>query len=104
MRTAVTHGAFAPLVTNHRRSNSMLRKLTKKRYLALVTVAVLAITGAAIAYFSSTGSGTSQAKVGSSTTLSVTFGAESGTMYPGTGTSTIPYTIANPAGSGVQNL
>jgi hypothetical protein len=25
-------------------------------------------------------------------------------MYPGTGSSTIPYTITNPVGSGVQNL
>jgi hypothetical protein len=82
----------------------MLRKLTKKRYLALTIVAVLAITGAAIAYFSSTGSGTGQASVGTSHALSVSFGTTTGTMYPGTGTSTVPYTVTNPAGSGVQNL
>jgi hypothetical protein len=82
----------------------MLRKFTKKRYLALAVVAVLAITGAAIAYFSSSGSGTGQASVGTSHALSVSFGTTTGTMYPGTGTSTVPYTITNPTGSGVQNL
>jgi hypothetical protein len=83
----------------------MLRRFTRKRALvALTAIAVLGISAAAIAYFSTSGTGTGQAKVGTSTALSVTAGTTTGTMYPGTGTSTVPYTITNPTGSGVQNL
>jgi hypothetical protein len=83
----------------------MLLRFTKKRVaLGLAVAAVLALAAGAYAYFSSSGTGTSQASVGHSTSFAVTFGATTGTMYPGTGSSNIPYTITNPTGSGVQNL
>ena len=47
--------------------------------------------------------GTGQAQVGTSTPWSVTFGASTGTMYPGSGTSTVNYTVTN-NGSGNQHL
>jgi hypothetical protein len=82
----------------------MFRRFTKKRKLAaLGVVAVLAIAGAAIAYFTASGSGTGNATVGSSTAWTVTPGSASGTMYPGSGTSSFSYTVANP-GSGPQHL
>jgi hypothetical protein len=65
-------------------------------------VAIAAVV-AAVAYFTDTGSGTGQAKVGTSTPWTVTFGTTSGTMYPGAGNSTLPYTVTN-AGSGNQQL
>lgn len=82
----------------------MLHVLKGKRVVvALGVVASLALTAAAIAYFSSTGSGTGQATVGTSTAWSVTFGTTTGTMYPGSGTSNVPYTVTNPS-AGHQNL
>jgi hypothetical protein len=57
----------------------------------------------AIAYFTGTGSGTGQANVGTSTPWGVTFTASTGTMYPGSGTSTVHYTVTN-NGSGSQHL
>jgi hypothetical protein len=82
----------------------MFRRLKGKRYVVVVSAVVaVAIAGAAIAYFTATGSGTGQATVGSSTPWEVTFGATTGTMYPGSGTSTVNYTVKN-AGSGSQHL
>jgi hypothetical protein len=83
----------------------MFRRFTKKRLvLAAIPLSALALAGGAYAYFSSTGTGTSQASVGHSTNFNVSFGTVTGTMYPGTGSTTIPYTVTNPSGSGVQNL
>jgi len=83
----------------------MFRRFTKKHAaVALAVVASLVVAGAAVGYFSTSGAGTGQAKVGTSTSFSVTFGTTTGTMYPGTGSSNVPYTITNPSGSGVQNL
>jgi hypothetical protein len=83
----------------------MFRRFTKKRLaVVLGAVAALAIAGSAVAYFSTSGTGTGQASVGTAHNFAVSFGTTTGTMYPGTGTSTVPYTIANPTGSGVQNL
>jgi hypothetical protein len=82
----------------------MFRVLKRKRVVvSLGVVASLALTAAAIAYFTSTGSGTGQATVGTSTAWSVTFGTTTGTMYPGSGTSNVPYTVTNPS-SGHQYL
>jgi hypothetical protein len=82
----------------------MFSNMSKKNKLVtLGVIGVLATAGVAIAYFTSTGSGTGSATVGSSTPLSVTFGTVTGTMYPGSGTSTLPYTITNPS-AGHQNL
>jgi hypothetical protein len=82
-----------------------VRKLfTTKRRIAVVsgvTVVALAGGGVAFAYFTSTGSGTGQAQVGSATNWDVTAGAPSGTMFPGQGATTIVYTVKN-VGSGNQ--
>jgi hypothetical protein len=73
-------------------------KLLTKRRVAIVGITgalVLGGAGAAFAYFTSSGSGTGQATVGSATQWTVTAGAPSGTMLPGSGTTTIVYTIQN---------
>ncbi len=88
-----------------------MRKFTRKRYIgALAVIAVLAMAGAAVAFFTSTGNGTGSATVGSAGPWTV---GESGTptggpLYPdaaiGTGhIQTDGYTVTN-AGSGSQNL
>jgi hypothetical protein len=77
---------------------------TTRRRIAVVSVVVvgvLAVGGVAFAYFTSTGSGTGQATVGSAANWSVTAGAPSGTMYPGAGSTTIVFTVQN-AGTGNQ--
>jgi hypothetical protein len=83
----------------------MLRRFTKKRMLAaLSVVAVLVGAGAAVAYFTSSGSGTGQASVGSSTAFTVNVAAATGgPLYPGSGTETLSYTVHN-GSSGNQNL
>ena len=83
----------------------MLRKFTRKRALvALSVVAVLATAGAALAFFSSTGSGTGSASVGSSTHFTVAVSpATGGPLLPGSGTENLSYTVNNP-GAGSQNL
>jgi predicted ribosomally synthesized peptide with SipW-like signal peptide len=83
----------------------MLRRFKSKRItVALAVVAVLAVAGGALAYFSSTGSGTGQASVGRSTAFTVNVSSDtSGSLYPGSGTETLTYTVHNP-GSGAQNL
>ncbi|MGP8066569.1 MAG: hypothetical protein ACLP81_09440 [Acidimicrobiales bacterium] len=67
------------------------------------TVALtLGIAGTAFAYFTSTGSGTGQAAVGTATKWNVVAGAATGgPMFPGAGTSTVPFTVTN-AGTGAQ--
>lgn len=82
----------------------MLRMLKRKRvFIPLTGLVALALAAGAFAYFTSTGSGTSQASVGKASNWSVTFGSVSGTVYPGYGTTTIPYTVTNPS-SGHQYL
>jgi len=83
----------------------MIRTFTrsKKRAAAFGSLVAMVAVAGAIAYFTGTGSGTGQAQVGTSTPWSVTFGASTGTMYPGSGTSTVNYTVTN-NGSGNQHL
>ena len=83
----------------------MIRTFTrsKKRVAAFASLVAMAAVVAAIAYFTGTGSGTGQAQVGTSTPWGVTFGASTGTMYPGSGSSTVNYTVTNNA-SGNQHL
>jgi hypothetical protein len=83
----------------------MLRRILKKRaVVALSVVAVLAVAGAAIAFFSSTGSGTGQASVGASTAFTIAVSSDTtGTLYPGSGTETLTYKVHNPS-AGNQNL
>lgn len=69
----------------------MFRRFTKKRLLvALAAIGVLVVAGTAFAYFTSSGSGTGSANVGTDAgnNWSVTQTGASGTMYP------------DPAGSG----
>ena len=83
----------------------MIRTFTrsKKRVAAFASLVAMVAVVAAIAYFTGTGSGTGQAQVGTSTPWGVTFGATTGTMYPGSGSSTVNYTVTN-NGSGNQHL
>lgn len=81
------------------------RKTFRKKLVALVGgLVVVGTAGAAFAYFTSTGSGTSNATVGSATNWTVTAGTPTGgPLYPGSGTVTVAYTITNPS-SGHQML
>jgi hypothetical protein len=82
----------------------MIRRLfSRKRTMLLGSLVAIAAVVGAVAYFTDSGSGTGQAQVGTSSPWSVTFGTTTGTMYPGSGTSTVPYTVTN-AGSGGQHL
>jgi hypothetical protein len=74
----------------------MFRRFIKRRKLAAFSVvAVLAIAGAAIAYFTDSGSGTGNATVGTSGHFTVAQTGSTGTMYPGSGTSVLSFSITN---------
>lgn len=65
---------------------------------------VLGTAGTAFAYFSSTGSGTGTATVGSSSPWVVAVAAPTGgPLLPGSGTETFTYTVTN-SGTGAQGL
>jgi hypothetical protein len=89
----------------------MFQKLSKKRLAAVASVAALAITGAAVAYFTGgSGSVTGSGTVGASTVWGVATGAStwSGTLtalYPGATNNTelIPFTVTN-NGHGHQSV
>jgi hypothetical protein len=82
----------------------MLRRFRKRHAAALAIIAVLAIAGGAYAYFTSSGTGSSNATVGSSKSFTVSVGGPTGgPLYPGSGSETLSYTIANPGG-GSENL
>lgn len=84
----------------------MFHRLTKKQTIAVLgSIAALALAGGAYAYFTSSGTGTVTATVGSAASFTVTFGTPTGgPLYPGSGTQNIPYTVTNPSGGGAQNL
>lgn len=70
--------------------------ITKKRALIAVTATcVVALAGAAFAYFTTTGSGTTTAKTGSSTALTL-HATVTGNLYPGT-SSPVSFTVDNPS-------
>ncbi len=74
----------------------MPRFLKKKRMIALTSVVgLLVVAGAAFAYFSSTGSGSATATVGTSSALTVN-GTPAGSLYPGAST-TVNFNAANPS-------
>jgi hypothetical protein len=76
----------------------------RKMFVALGTVAALAVGAVAVAYFTGAdGSGTGSASVGSSTQWGVAVSPGSGTIYAGAGTDVIPFTVTN-NGNGHQNL
>jgi hypothetical protein len=75
-----------------------------RRQIAITGIAaamVLASGGAAFAYFTSTGSGTGSANVGSAGSWSVSQDDPSGTIYPGSGSTVITFDVTN-NGSGDQ--
>jgi len=79
-----------------------MQRLTRSRKkLVVVGLAALAFSGVAIAYFSTSGSGTGSATVGTSSALTI-HGTSASTLYPGT-TSTVSFTVDNPS-SGHQQL
>ena len=79
-----------------------MRWTTKKRALvALGCACALAVTGAAIAYFTSNGSGTGTATVGSSSAVTL-HATISSSLYPGS-SSPVSFTVDNPS-SGVQRV
>lgn len=83
-----------------------MRKLfstTRRRIAVVGSVIVLALAGGglAFAYFTASGSGTGSATVGSTGTWGVTAGSPSGTIYPGSGASTIIFSVQN-TGTGDQ--
>ena len=61
----------------------MFRKFTKKRLLLVTSVTALALAGIALAFFSSTGSGTGSAGVGSAGTALTLHGSITGSLSPG---------------------
>ena len=80
-----------------------MRRFSKQhsRLAALSVVAVLVIAGAAIAYFTSSGSGTASATVGTSSALTI-HGTIPSTLYPGT-SAAVTFTGDNPS-SGHQQV
>jgi hypothetical protein len=81
------------------------RLRSKKVIMALAAGGLtLGLAGAALAYFTSTGSGTGNATVGTSGNWTVATSAPTGgLLYPGVGTDTVAYTVTND-GSGYQEL
>ena len=78
---------------------------TKKFVAAGLTVGLtLGIAGAAFAFFTGTGTGAGHASVGANTGWKVTLSSDNtGSLYPGTGSETLSYTIQN-TGGGNQEL
>jgi hypothetical protein len=81
------------------RMRSFLKR--KKLVAGISGAGVLVLAGAAIAYFTASGSGTGSATVGTSTAMTV-HGTSGSTLYPGS-TSTVSFTVDNPS-SGNQQL
>ena len=76
--------------------------VTKKRaFFALGCTCVLAIAGAAVAYFTTPGAGTGTATVGSSSAVTL-HATVSSTLYPGA-SSPVTFTVDNPS-SGSQRV
>jgi hypothetical protein len=74
----------------------MFRRFASKRLIAaLSVVGVLAVAGAAFAFFTASGSGTGSATVGSATSFVVTDTSVPVTLYPGTGSFPVTGTIMN---------
>lgn len=76
----------------------MKRLFDRKRRLLVFgvpTVIALGIAGAAYAYFTTSGSGTGSASVGTNTAMTIQ-GTTTGTLYPGTSES-VSFTVSNPS-------
>lgn len=85
--------------------SSIRRRLSgvtnKKKTFLAATAVTMAVAGGAAAYFTSTGTGSGSASVGTSSSLTVT-GTSASTLYPGT-SSTVSFTVNNPS-SGHERL
>jgi hypothetical protein len=82
-----------------------MRRFTKKQYLVAGAAAVIVAAGAgtALAYWSTTGSGTGSATTGTSSDLAVVIAAPTGDLLtPGGPTDTVSFTVTNP-NTGHQN-
>jgi hypothetical protein len=78
-------------------------KFTKKRVLTVLSIAgVLAVAGAAFAYFTASGSGTGSASVGSASNITLS-GTITGTLYPAGDPASVSVDVTNP-GSGSQHV
>jgi hypothetical protein len=75
-----------------------MRKLTRKALVAGGLVSTLALGGIAFAYFTSTGSGTGAASVGSSTAVVITQTNTLSAMYPNSAVQDIDLNVANSGG------
>ena len=73
-----------------------MHKFTKKR-IAIGALGLLVVVGAAVAYFTTTGSGTGEAKVGTSTGLTINAEIEPETLYPGGEPSEVTFKVVNPS-------
>ena len=73
----------------------MFRKNKQRALIALSAIGVLVAAGAAIAYFTSAGSGTATATVGSSSAITLK-ATVTGSLYPGT-SSPVTFTVDNPS-------
>src|SRR4051794_25747115 len=81
----------------------MFRRFTKKRaVVALSVIGVLAMAGAAFAYFTSQGSGTGSATVGTAANVTLT-STITGTLYPGGAAAGVSVDVKN-NGSGSQRV
>jgi hypothetical protein len=69
--------------------------LARKRLWVLGAIVALVIVGAAVAYFTSTGSGTGTASVGTAQAVTL-HGTTTTTLYPGT-SSEVDFTVDNPS-------
>jgi hypothetical protein len=83
----------------------MKRFMNKKvAAIGLAAGLVLGLTGAAVAYFTTSGSGTGTVTVGTAGTFSVAEGTVTGdALTPGGATDTVPYTVTNHS-EGAENL
>src|SRR5437660_564102 len=75
-------------------------RMTRKRLVSLCAVGALVVAGAAIAYFTASGSGTGTGSVGTSSALTL-HGSTGGAVYPGAST-TVSFTADNPSGGKEQ--
>ena len=83
-----------------------MKVFRSKKAVAVLVAGAIALggAGAALAYFTSSGTGTGNATFGTSSNWSVASTAPTGgALLPGTGTDTVAYTVTN-SGSGYQEL
>lgn len=79
----------------------MLKSKKRRALVALGAVGAVVAAGVAIAYFTSTGSGTGSATVGTSSAVTIK-GTTGSSLFPGTST-TVSFTVDNPS-SGSQRV